>query len=78
MSITLQYFGILAEVTGISNESIELSGTREKVIRAVLEKYPDLAELSFITAVNGKILHEDNAGIQEGDEIALIPPAPGG
>ena len=77
MYITLQYLGILAEKTGTATERVELSGTKTEIIKAILKKYPALEKLSFITAVNGKVMH-GNADIQEGDQVALIPPAPGG
>ncbi len=40
-------------------------------------KYDGFSELSYVISLNGVIVHED-AGIKEGDKIALIPPIPGG
>jgi molybdopterin converting factor small subunit len=77
MSVTVEYLGILAEVTGKSGESIEITGERDTVLEYLREKHPAIGGLSFVLAHNGKVVHGD-ASINDGDRISLIPPAPGG
>jgi molybdopterin converting factor small subunit len=77
MSITVHYLGILAETTGKSAEDIAASGTKAAILQSLFKKYPGLSELSFIMSLNGVVTHGDTI-IHQGDQITLIPPAPGG
>jgi molybdopterin converting factor small subunit len=77
MEVTVQYSGILADMAGKTKEP--LSGVKTlHEIRDVLDvKYNGFRELSYVISLNGVIVHED-AGLKEGDQIALIPPVSGG
>ena len=77
MSVTVKYLGIIEQTTGKSEESVEKHGPLNKVLEFVLDRYPALKELYFVVSHNGLIIH-GNKEITGGDQITLIPPAPGG
>ena len=80
MEITIQYFGVIADITKKREEqfhfdeaTITLTG-----LKVVLEqRYPEIGKAVCSLAVNQKIAAEDR-DIQAGDEIALLPPFSGG
>lgn len=77
MSVTVYYQGVLAEVTGVSSESVEGSGSRGHILEILLERHPGLKKLNFVFSLNETVTHTD-AIINTGDQISLIPPPPGG
>ena len=77
MEITVIYAGILAETAGKTKEPVTGVSSLFEVRTALAAKYEAFNKLSYVTSLNGVIVHED-AGIKEGDQIALIPPIPGG
>lgn len=72
-------FGITKDILGGKEMVIEAPGVTVGDLRAALnEKYPKLTGLrSLFIAVNNSYADE-TAAINEGDEIALIPPVSGG
>ena len=77
MSITVYYLGILSETTGKASESIEETGTKEKILEILLDMHPGLRMLNFVLSLNGTITHGVTE-INTGDQVTLIPPPPGG
>ena len=77
MSITVQYMGILAEKAGKPGETLETDGIKSSVMNYIIEKYPAFSDISFVVSHNGVITHGE-AEIKKGDQVTLIPPAPGG
>jgi molybdopterin synthase sulfur carrier subunit len=80
MRLTIKAFGITREIIGEKEKVLELeSGTTVSSLKAELEvQYPELKGLkSLFIAVNNKYEEED-AKLNENDEIALIPPVSGG
>lgn len=77
MEVTVLYSGILAEKAGKTKESLSGATTLSEIKEMLAVRYEGFSTLSYVTSLNGVIVHE-NAGIKEGDQIALIPPAPGG
>ncbi|BDD09530.1 hypothetical protein FUAX_19620 [Fulvitalea axinellae] len=77
MKITIRYFGMLAEVTGCDEESVDVS---VKTVRELLEslygKYPALEGKDFQVAQNNEIVPMDST-LASG-ELALLPPFSGG
>ena len=71
------YSGILAEKAGKTKEPISGAGSLFEIKKMLADKYDGFRALSYVISLNGIIVHED-AGIKEGDQIALIPPVPGG
>jgi len=77
MQITLKYFGLLVEVTGCSEESINTSAvTIKQLLEELYTKYPDLENKDFQVAQNNFIAGETEVINQT--EIALLPPFSGG
>jgi molybdopterin synthase sulfur carrier subunit len=72
-------FGITKDILGGKEMVIEAPGMTVADLRAALnDKYPKLAALrSLFIAVNNSYADE-TAVVNEGDEIALIPPVSGG
>ncbi len=77
MSITVNYLGILAGKAGLGKELIDHTGLRSGVLQKILKKHTAFSAISFVVAINGCIVHEEKE-IRDGDQITLIPPAPGG
>lgn len=82
--MTIKLFGLLKTLANNQDElSVTLiGGRRVKDLVAVLEaSYPKIGELlqkkKILVSVNQEIAHEDSQ-IEDGDEIALLPPFAGG
>ena len=77
MEVSIFYHGILSEKAGKTKEALAGARSLFEVRELLAGKYEGFRELSYVVSLNGVIVHED-AGIREGDQIALIPPVPGG
>ena len=81
MRIRALFFGQLKDVVGCSEETIELpAGARgEPVFRHYASQLPRLGAMadSIAMARNGEFSAPD-AGLEDGDEVALMPPVSGG
>ena len=79
MSFHVKYYGMLAEIAGMSDEvwNADTSLTVGKFRSQVLERYPAMRDKKFKIAVNQKIA-EDFVPIETPAEIALLPPFAGG
>lgn len=78
MNITIKYFGLIAEITGCHDETLEISDLTlyELLENFVYKKYPNLKYEIFNVAYNKEII-TGNILITE-TEIALLPPFSGG
>ncbi|MFN6379996.1 MAG: MoaD/ThiS family protein [Flavobacteriales bacterium] len=80
MKITLLAFGIAGEIIGASRSYLELpAGADVQFLRQFLsEKFPALQSvLEYAIAVNRSYV-VGNIGLNENDEVAIIPPVSGG
>lgn len=78
MGVTIKYFGAIAEVTGMTHETVELTNVGNSVeeLRAYcLNKY-SIGDLSFQLAVNQNL--NSSEALKDGDEVAFLPPFAGG
>jgi molybdopterin converting factor small subunit len=75
--LTIKSFGIISDILG--QESIEMDfEISSKLLRdRLIETYPKLQSMTFSIAVN-KVIHSESIVLNEGDEIALLPPFSGG
>ena len=77
MHITVKYFGQIAEVTQLDEESLEFSGTLiSELLDLLYSKYNVLQNKDFQVAQNQELVSVETE--LTGNEIALLPPFAGG
>ena len=82
--ITVKLFGMTKSLAD-NQSSLTLALGKDQSVKSVIElvnmRYPKIGELIYkkkiLVSVNQEIAHEDT-NVQEGDEIALLPPFAGG
>lgn len=81
MRVQVLFFGVLKDVTGLSREDLEVSpGSRlESVFDHYAELFPRMREMSasIVVALNRQFAGRETA-VNDGDEIAFLPPVSGG
>lgn len=81
VSIRLKFFASAREIVGKKDLVIDIKrGSKAKdVLDRLMERYPDLKQLEdqLILAVNKQTGRADKM-IEDGDEIAVLPPVSGG
>lgn len=80
MTITIKYFGLIADITNKKEEllSFENSPVSVESIRLQLEaKYTELQNTTYSIAINQNISTAPDL-VNDNDEIALLPPFAGG
>ena len=77
MSIQVKLFGLLADTVGKSELQIENASDTDSLKKQMLLDYPNLAKKSFIVAVRKQIVG-NNQKLENGDEVAFLPPFAGG
>lgn len=79
MKLNVLFFGGLVDVTGISQKELGPDNVLDvKLLNAHLQSlYPLLAKHKYKIAVNQMIV-EDTHLLQDGDEVAFLPPFAGG
>ncbi len=79
MKLRVKYFGMIAEWTGCSDQTIELKeAANVSVLRDELRKlFSELESISYQVAVNHQIAANE-IELKEQDEIAILPPFAGG
>ena len=77
MSIQVKLFGLLADAAGKSELQIESVSDTDSLKKKMFLDYPNLANKSFIVAVRKQIIG-NNQKLENGDEVAFLPPFAGG
>jgi molybdopterin synthase sulfur carrier subunit len=80
MRVVVRYFGIASEYAGKREQAFDvepgmrLSGLKEKIFA----EHPRLTGIkpALLFAVRSEVV--DDADLQEGDEVAILPPVSGG
>jgi MoaE-MoaD fusion protein len=79
--IRVLFFGVLRDVTGLREDSIEVldGGDAATVFECYASRFPRLGEMSasIVLAVNQKFC-APSVLLADGDELALLPPVSGG
>lgn len=76
--LLVRYFGSVADVTGTPQEFIDENMEEvETLIKHLVQIHPGIASLVFQVSVNQEI-RSDNPALNNGDEVALLPPFAGG
>ena len=83
MKVRVLYFASAREASGLSEEAIELKGpeTSDKLMETLILRHPALGSVmkSCVLALNQEYMtREESRVLQDGDEIAIIPPLSGG
>ena len=78
MNVSVKYFGAIAEVTGTTEETLDLGeiGNQVKKLKDFCESKYEIENLSYQLSVNKKLTEEGE--LKDGDEIAFLPPFAGG
>lgn len=81
MRIRVLFFGVLRDVTGLSEDSIEIpdGGRAAAIFEQYSARFPRLGEMSqsIVLAVNQNFC-PPSAPLSDGDELAFLPPVSGG
>lgn len=80
MTITIKYFGLIADITHLKEEVFTADDQLMKVedlINNLSVKYSALAKTSYIIAVN-KNIATNNLTLHHNDVLSLLPPFSGG
>ncbi len=81
MRIKVKFFSSFGNLAGVNEDEIEVpeGATLRKVVEAVLERYPQLKQFAeyMITSLNNRVADEE-APVEEGDVVAIMPPLGGG
>ncbi len=80
MTITLKYFGLIADITNTNEElfCLEKSDfTTQDLMNQLHLKYTDLQNISFAIALNKSIINTE-IHLKNNDTIAILPPFAGG
>ena len=77
MNIKLLTFGIIKEI--INNDSLDFEAikTTDDLTRFIENKYPKIKDLSYQISVNQELI-SSNTALNNGDEVAVLPPFAGG
>lgn len=75
MSIKIQSFGVLEEITGKNFELVV--NDLDELKQVLSERFSELKNYTYIIAVNKNIMQE-NVLLHPSDEVALLPPYSGG
>lgn len=77
--VNIKYFGVIAEKTNLESEKISFDFNQlSKIVESIKNKY-DLHQLSFQISLNLNLVNsEDSIIVNDGDEIAFLPPFAGG
>lgn len=77
MKLNIKYFGMLAELTQCSEETMVVEATTiDELLEQLFDKYPGLQEKDFQVAQDQQIVLKENN--ITASELALLPPFSGG
>jgi sulfur-carrier protein len=77
MKVTVLFFGVLTEITGTGTKFYNDVRNLDDLKIRVADDYPEIVHYDFMVSLNNEIISE-NPVLNDGDEIALLPPFAGG
>mgnify|MGYP001616799807 CR=1 FL=1 len=77
MKVKVLLFGILSEKAKASDIVFENVSDLNALMDRIRDKYPLIKKMQYIISINRKVVKE-NKILNDGDEIALLPPFAGG
>lgn len=77
MQVKVLFFGVLTEVTGTNIKNYrDVKSVGDLKIR-IQDDFPEVVHYNFRVSVNNEII-ENDPKLNDGDEVALLPPFAGG
>lgn len=77
MKVKVLFFGVLAEKTGKDAINVEDALDLDSLKSTIVDDYPGIKEYTFRVSVNRDIC-KANVRLNDGDEVAFLPPFAGG
>ncbi len=77
MQVKVLFFGVLSEVTGTDCKYYREVKSINELRHKIMDEYPGIEHYSFRISLNNELIDEDR-GIADNDEVALMPPFAGG
>jgi sulfur-carrier protein len=77
MTITVLFFGVLAEVTGTGLQVYEDVKSTDHLKIRVADDYPGIIHYSYRISLNNELIDGDSE-LRDRDEVAFLPPFAGG
>jgi len=78
MKIEVLFFGVLSEITGKQALSLDENAADTNELNDKLRgEYPEIKTVTYRIAVNHEII-DSNTKLNDGDEVAFMPPFAGG
>jgi molybdopterin converting factor subunit 1 len=81
MKVQVRFFAALREATGMAQVELELPSPAkvQDLLDSLARQYPALcSQLGFVRAAVNRQYVSMQAGLRDGDEVALVPPVGGG
>lgn len=79
MKVNVLFFGILADKTGMFSLRVNNAVTLKDLISELEKRFPSISQkqTKYVVSRNQEIVRT-NVNLDDGDEIALLPPFSGG
>lgn len=73
MDVRVSFFGVLAEITGTSFKSYSGISSFGDLRLRIQDDFPEIAHYNF-RILHNRVFVETDPGLNDGDEVALLPP----
>jgi molybdopterin synthase sulfur carrier subunit len=77
MTVKVLFFGVLAEVAGTSCRHYSEVFSISVLMIRIQDEFPEIVHYDFRISVNNELI-DNEPGLIDGDEVALMPPFAGG
>ena len=77
MKITVLFFGVLTDIVASNRLDMQDVKNVEDLKRQLIEKHPELQGYVYRLFVNNELI-AGNKSLNNGDEVAMVPPFVGG
>jgi molybdopterin synthase sulfur carrier subunit len=77
MKVKVLFFGVLSEVAGTGIKYYEDVKTIEHLKQRTADDFPEIVHYNFGVSLNNELINNDSK-LNDGDEVAFLPPFAGG